>query len=477
MSDGALCRTYGSVASLRADVAVVGAGGSGLAAGVAALEAGATVIVLEKMATAGGSTGISMGSLTASETAVQRRQGVTDRNAWHRKDLLALLESHGREYLPYKSQVDLVVRDGARLVDWLEGLGVRFTGPHPEVPHGIPRMHCAVPDGRSYIQVLSRAFTERGGILLFNTKATSLVRSEDGSGELMIQADRGFAVRCISVVISTGGTNGFLANTRKEVGHETVPALCPWATGDGTELAASLGGLRSDMVRRPLVSLRFRDPPHLEIDKVIFRSGAIVVNHYGELAQSSGSECNKGTFSGGDSYYVLLGPELVNRMARAEDDSSSCRDGWYRKGGLYMSTAGTTGYAYLEDIFTLGRAYQSDSIDRTAAWIGCDANSLATSLGRWKLEQGHHVPGALVAVGPLAVRVLPGDSGIDVTEECLARDCHGGVVANLFVSGNAGTFFGFVGGHGYGISWALISGRRAGTNAARVCRNDTVDVC
>ncbi|MFP6692294.1 MAG: FAD-dependent oxidoreductase [Pirellulales bacterium] len=56
------------------DVIVVGAGGSGLAAAVSGAQHGGRVLVLEKQAQPGGTTGIAIGSFTAAGTKWQRRE-------------------------------------------------------------------------------------------------------------------------------------------------------------------------------------------------------------------------------------------------------------------------------------------------------------------------------------------------------------------------------------------------------------------
>ena len=60
-----------------ADVCVVG-GGSGLAAAIAAVQAGASVIVLEKCGITGGSTNVSEGALNAVDPERQEPQGIED---------------------------------------------------------------------------------------------------------------------------------------------------------------------------------------------------------------------------------------------------------------------------------------------------------------------------------------------------------------------------------------------------------------
>ena len=61
-----------------ADVVIVGGGGTGIVAAIAALEAGASVTVLEKAAVVGGTTSVSGGVIQASSTEFQRAAGVED---------------------------------------------------------------------------------------------------------------------------------------------------------------------------------------------------------------------------------------------------------------------------------------------------------------------------------------------------------------------------------------------------------------
>ena len=68
------------------DVAVVGGGGSGLAAALEARALGREVVLLEKNAQLGGSTAWSIGSVSASATPHQLRRGIKDRPEDHWRD-------------------------------------------------------------------------------------------------------------------------------------------------------------------------------------------------------------------------------------------------------------------------------------------------------------------------------------------------------------------------------------------------------
>src|SRR3954471_2935033 len=70
------------------DVVVVGSGAAGLAAALAAHSAGASVVVLEKAATIGGTTALSGGVVWMPGNAHMAEIGVTD----NRADALAYLE-------------------------------------------------------------------------------------------------------------------------------------------------------------------------------------------------------------------------------------------------------------------------------------------------------------------------------------------------------------------------------------------------
>ena len=74
---------------MEVDVAVVGAGGCGMTAGLAAQQAGASVLVLERDPNPLGTTAMSTGLIPAADTRFQRAQGIVDSAETFAQDIVA----------------------------------------------------------------------------------------------------------------------------------------------------------------------------------------------------------------------------------------------------------------------------------------------------------------------------------------------------------------------------------------------------
>ena len=104
-------------------VLIVGAGAAGLTAALAARDAGADVLVLERDASAQGSTALSSGLIPAAGTKVQKAKGIADDPAQFAADIQAKAKGKAAPLL-----VDLLSRMAAPTIDWLaERHGVPFT--------------------------------------------------------------------------------------------------------------------------------------------------------------------------------------------------------------------------------------------------------------------------------------------------------------------------------------------------------------
>ena len=108
---------------LECDVVVAGAGAAGLGAAVAAVEAGADVILLEEAGVTGGSTTRSGGYFIASGTSLQKAMGIEDSN----DDFFAFYKEIGGDMINDEKVRDFV-DNSAACYEWIVGNGAQFDG-------------------------------------------------------------------------------------------------------------------------------------------------------------------------------------------------------------------------------------------------------------------------------------------------------------------------------------------------------------
>lgn len=103
-------------AEFGADVIVIGAGGAGLSAAIEAADAGASVIVIEKMPNIGGNTLRSEGGLNAAESKPQEAAGIEDSVATMVEDTLK-----GGKNINNPELVQFLAEQSNDAIDWLTG--------------------------------------------------------------------------------------------------------------------------------------------------------------------------------------------------------------------------------------------------------------------------------------------------------------------------------------------------------------------
>jgi fumarate reductase flavoprotein subunit len=107
----------------KADIVVIGAGGAGYSAAVTAHDAGAKVIVLEKMPITGGNTQIASGGMNAAGTKHQTAQGIKDSWEMMRDDTLK-----GGKNMGIPALVEILAKDSAAANEWMTSLGADLSG-------------------------------------------------------------------------------------------------------------------------------------------------------------------------------------------------------------------------------------------------------------------------------------------------------------------------------------------------------------
>ena len=193
----------GNLESLSADVVVIGGGGAGLSAAVAAAEMGAKVIVLEKSGVPGGNTALASG-LFAAESPTQKRAMI---EAPRDELFKTLMDWHHWKINPRIMRA-IIDRSGDT-IGWLEERGCVFNV-IPFYPNQTPRVW-HIPQRRAVVtDSLIESCVELGVKIIVRCEAKRILKAKDGrmAGVVFSSRDRDFTIGAPSVVISTGGYGG-----------------------------------------------------------------------------------------------------------------------------------------------------------------------------------------------------------------------------------------------------------------------------
>jgi fumarate reductase flavoprotein subunit len=209
---------------LQVDVLVVGAGACGLAAAIAAHDAGAQVAILEKRDRPGGNSSLSTGSVPGAGSRFQREAGIVDSADVMVADIERL---SGDSDLPQltRRMADI----SAQLCEWLvDSVGARMAliTDYCHVGHTIPRLHAPVSRrGQDLVDDLLAAVEKREIPLVTNNPVQTLYLSPEGAVIGVAVDGPGVErsqIRARNVILAS---NGFAAN------RELVAKYCSEIAG------------------------------------------------------------------------------------------------------------------------------------------------------------------------------------------------------------------------------------------------------
>jgi fumarate reductase flavoprotein subunit len=230
------------------DIIVVGAGGAGMTAALSAHEAGAKVVILEKMLVTGGNTNFAEGGMNASETAVQKAEGIEDSN-----DLFAQDTFVGGKELGNRELIDFLCKNSNAALERLTKRGMPLTKLSVSGGASVPRIQR--PTDGSAVGIfltthLQRLCEEAGIAAITNMDVKEIVM--EGNKVAGVMADDGKQViryNASAVIIAAGGfgaNHEMLAGYRPEL-RDAVTTNQPGAQGDGIRLATAIGADTVDM--------------------------------------------------------------------------------------------------------------------------------------------------------------------------------------------------------------------------------------
>lgn len=234
-----------------APVLVVGGGACGLTAALAARDAGASPLVLERDAMPSGSTALSSGFVPAAHSRQQKAQGIADSAAAFAADIQA--KAHG-EADPVL--VEAVTAEIAPALDWLaerHGLCWEVLDGFLYPGHSAHRMH-AVPErtGAALVGRLLRAAEAAGIDILCSAHVTALFADGEGRvrGLRIVRPDgSGEDIACCALVLACNGYGGNPELVRRHV-PELADALYfghRGNCGDALLWGEALGGEGADL--------------------------------------------------------------------------------------------------------------------------------------------------------------------------------------------------------------------------------------
>ncbi len=260
------------------DIVIVGAGGAGLAAAVEAHEQGAeNILVLEKMAFAGGSTTMAFGGFNCTNSRFMDEQGKEETPIM----LVDRIIKNGSG-MNDPDVVSIVAMETPSVIQWLDGFGsewgkIRYSDLHCPTDGTIP--------GVELVRVLKEQAEKRGVEIRYNSPATEILADEDGRvcGVKVEDAKGEYIIDTSAVILATGG---FESNPEMIAKYDN-PGLAnihlapsQGNMGDGIVMAEKLGAQLCNM---DLIQLSCAVAPFsIQMQMPIKNNGVIFVNKEGK---------------------------------------------------------------------------------------------------------------------------------------------------------------------------------------------------
>jgi fumarate reductase flavoprotein subunit len=482
--------------TLKAEIIIIGAGGAGLAAAVAAAEKGAkNIVILEAGNKAGGNAiyAPAVGYGMARPTDKKH----PDPQAQRDEQFLNTMQfTHWRTNARV---VSALLDKGEDTKQWLEKMGVEFPAGFAGMKPGGPKA------GAKIVQALLKKSEAMGGRVLYQTRAERLITNQAGKvvGVLATAKGKELEITAKSVIIATGGIYSNKKLMKKyfphyESGVDMYIGGEP-RNGDGLLMATKVGAATEPMVA-PEYSAN-RTPWSAVLFLITKHPKSLLVNKKGRrfANESLSQEAYNAQFrQPGMTSYVLIDESIKKALYKEEISpidkyvlaanitldviDEKIRE-TLRKEGLY-ATYETWPEVADKDLrwqASKGRAKIANSWDEIAKWMGADPAVLKATIDEYNAacKKGHddvfakdkkylsplRTPPYYAIRCSAVVTVVHG--GIKVSENMEVIDGQGDPIPGLYAVGcDAGLSYTDTYG-GDAMGWVINSGRVAGESAAK----------
>lgn len=449
----------GETVEMTADVVVIGAGGAGVAAAVEACDAGAKVVLLEKMPAIGGTTATSQGLVGGYESKFTKEMDVH----YTFEEMYQNLMSNASYRLDPKL-TGITIEKSGETIDWMaDRLGMNFY--QVTVGYGPLTMMHWIENAGAGMKTAMEATIEGSDVeLMLETRATELLMNEDGSVK-GVKAERGadtVIVYADSVVITTGGyaNNPELTERLDPEKAGTYGIGFVGSTGDGIIMASNVGAALT----------------HTGDMMCVLKDYEIMSEHNGTSATA-----NVSSFISRDNTVLLgaNGKRFVNEKDigyMTQKLNSPVFDQMHKDGLGYVWAISDKASLEAKGVKRgLDMEFiTADTFEELAAKMGLDEAAVVETLTNYNsyCETGHDPEFGRLLLAKLeapycAVKVVPCEiityGGIARNENAEVIRADGTVIEGLYTAGEASANSAYM---GFTISNAFTWGRIAGNGAA-----------
>ena len=225
------------------DVAVVGAGGAGVAAALAARQHGASVALIEKTISPLGASTFA-GGMFAGDSQQQKEKNAVVSKKWLYDEYMDASQGYMNSIL-----VRRIIDESGKTVDWLNENGAIMklvdAGTGGSYDHiGMPAtLHGYQEGGTKAVTKLIEKFKSLGGQMYFGFAGQRLLQDENGNvtGVVAQGDDQVLHVNAKKVIIATGGFGGNTKMRKEYLGDVSTQGQVLQNTGDGLNMAWDAG--------------------------------------------------------------------------------------------------------------------------------------------------------------------------------------------------------------------------------------------
>jgi predicted oxidoreductase len=467
------------------DVAIVGAGAAGVAAGIEAREAGARVTIFEASSEPGGAAIISGGGCLIVGSPLQKEKGIHDTPGLAFGDWMKW-GGPTADAVWARYYIEHTLHD---LYHWAERLGVKWVDLKFQEGNSVLRWTRPEHNGLGLMTHLIEGFRRLGGEIVPETEVTGLTL-EDGrvSGFKARNAATGapLAVSSRAVLVATGGFNSNLEMVRAFSpaleNHKILVGSGRGSTGSGHKLVEQIGGCLTHMDHiwfYVYATPDYRDPEQRR--GLVFRlvPGNIWVNQQGRRFHN---EALSGGNSGTPALMAQNPPHAWAIMDTPMSASMEIADPHYREGDSVVRAR------VVELLDNSPFIRKADTLADLALRMKVDAAAFLATIERYnraceqRLDCEPEFGKPLKSSKPFdtppyyAVQMFPlarkNFGGVKTDLQCRVLDGQLEPIAGLYA---AGEIAGMAGGHingragleGTMLGPSLFSGRVAGGSAAQ----------